>query len=222
MAATTTIRKLASDWRVRIGAMTLAAVAVVGIAVSGDAPPAIPSITLAAEPLYARGARAKPTLTLALSVEFPTVGAQYVAAPGANEDASYAPTTEYLGYFDAESCYSYNNNADPALRRFDRTGAATNRECGGTGFSGNFMNWATSSAIDILRFGLTGGDRIVDTSALTVLQRAYLPTRSDNNPTNFYNGTNFPAKHITNALAVGAVPAELLGTYMTGGTVEAA
>ena len=213
MAATTTIRKLASDWRVRIGAMTLAAVAVVGIAVSGDAPPAIPSITLAAEPLYARGARAKPTLTLALSVEFPTVGAQYVAAPGANEDASYAPTTEYLGYFDAESCYSYNNNADPALRRFDRTGAATNRECGGTGFSGNFMNWATSSAIDILRFGLTGGDRIVDTSALTVLQRAYLPTRSDNNPTNFYNGTNFPAKHITNALAVGAVPAELLGTY---------
>lgn len=213
MAATTTIRKLASDWRVRIGAMTLAAVAVVGIAVSGDAPPSIPSITLAAEPLYARGARAKPTLTLALSVEFPTVGAQYVAAPGANEDASYAPTTEYLGYFDAESCYSYNNNADPALRRFDRTGAATNRECGGTGFSGNFMNWATSSAIDILRFGLTGGDRIVDTSALTVLQRAYLPTRSDNNPTNFYNGTNFPAKHITNALAVGAVPAELLGTY---------
>ena len=207
------IGTLAGDVRVRLGALVLAGTAFIGIAVSGPTPPSIPSIPLAAEPLYARGARAKPTLTLALSVEFPTVGAQYVNGADSSNDNTYAATTEYVGYFDAESCYSYNNDADPALRRFDRIGPATSRTCGGTGFSGNFMNWATASAIDILRYGLTGGDRVVDTAALTVLQRAYLPTRSDNNPGNFYNGSNFPSKRITNAVAVGAVPSALLGTY---------
>ena len=214
--AMTTIRTLASDMRVRIAAMALVAIGVVGVAVSDEAPPSIPPIPLAAEPLYARGARAKPTLTLALSVEFPTVGAQYQNPNqrNADHDESYSPDTEYLGYFDAESCYDYNNDPDaPARRYFKRSGPATGRTCAGAGFSGNFMNWSTSSAIDILRYGLTGGDRVVDTETLTVLQRAYLPTRSDNNPGNFYNGTNFPAKHVTNAIAAGAVPAALLGTY---------
>jgi type IV pilus assembly protein PilY1 len=161
------VRAMAGDLRTRFVAIGLAAVAFIGLAISADAPPVIPAIPLAAEPLYARGARAKPTLTLALSVEFPTVGAQYVASPGANEDATYAATTEYIGYFDAESCYTYNNHTDATLRRFDRSGPATGRTCGGAGFSGNFMNWALSSAIDILRYGLTGGDRVVDTAALT-------------------------------------------------------
>ncbi|HRI17729.1 MAG TPA: pilus assembly protein PilY, partial [Burkholderiaceae bacterium] len=207
------VRALAGDLRVRLGAIGLVAVAFIGIAVSGPTPPPIPAIPLAAEPLYARGARAKPTLTLALSVEFPTVGAQYVNGADSSNDNTYASTTEYVGYFDAESCYSYNNNADPNLRRFDRIGAATARECAGTGFSGNFMNWATSSAIDILRYGLTGGDRVVDTTTLTVLQRAYLPTRGDNNPGNFYNGSNFPSKRITNAQALGALPSAMLGSH---------
>ncbi len=206
-------RALASDLRVRLAATGLAAVAFIGIAVGSGSPPSIPAIPLAAEPLYARGARAKPTLTLALSVEFPTVGAQYVNAADSDDDDTYAAATEYVGYFDAESCYSYNNNSDATLRRFDRIGAATAHACGGTGFSGNFMNWATSSAIDILRYGLTGGDRVVDTSALTVLQRAYLPTRSDNNPGNFYNGSNFPSRRISNAIAAGALPSALLGSH---------
>ena len=206
-------RAFAARYRLRLGAIGLAAVAFIGIAVSDSPPPSIPAIPLAGEPLYARGARAKPTLTLALSVEFPTVGAQYVNGADSSNDNTYAASTEYIGYFDAESCYSYNNDADPALRRFDRIGPATARECGGTGFSGNFMNWATSSAIDILRYGLTGGDRVVDTTSLTVLQRAYLPTRSDNNPGNYYNGSNFPSKRITNAVAAGALPSALLGSH---------
>ena len=203
----------AARYKLRLGAIGLAAVAFIGIAVSSSPPPAIPAIPLAGEPLYARGARAKPTLTLALSVEFPTVGAQYVNGADSSNDNTYAASTEYIGYFDAESCYSYNNDADAALRRFDRIGPATARECGGTGFSGNFMNWATSSAIDILRYGLTGGDRVVDTTSLTILQRAYLPTRSDNNPGNYYNGSNFPSKRITNAVAAGALPSALLGSH---------
>lgn len=172
------------------------------------------AINLSAEPLYAKGLGAKPTLTLALSVEFPTVGAQYTAAPGANIDATYAQATEYLGYYDADSCYVYVNapaaiagytTAD--LKRFDRSGPAVNHGCGGLAFSGNFMNWATGSAIDVLRLGLTGGDRIVDTPSLTVLQRAVLKNGS------FYNDSNFPAKQLIQALALEAVPATLIGTH---------
>ena len=176
-----------------------------------------PTVTLSPEPLYARGARAKPTLTLALSVEFPTVGAQYVGTPNTTDDASYSTNTKYVGYYDTESCYLYNLSAgDASLRYFYRSGAATNRTCGGTAFSGNFMNWATSSAVDVLRLGLTGGDRVIDTASLTVLQRAVLPGNSANNNTNFWNGTNFPSKQITSTQAAGAVPSSLLPSNFTG------
>lgn len=202
-----------SVWRQCLELRTLgwlAAPLVVGVsflAISQSSPPAIPAVNLSPEPLYAAGTRAKPTLSLALSVEFPTVGAQYVNQPNTNSDNSYAPTTEYIGYFDAESCYSYVNDANADLRRFDRTGPATNRTCGGTGFSGNFMNWASSSAIDVLRLGLTGGDRIVDTASMTVLQRAVLPQGR------FYNDNNFPSKRLVSTHAAGALPSNLRGTY---------
>ncbi|RYF28122.1 MAG: pilus assembly protein PilY, partial [Comamonadaceae bacterium] len=158
-------------------------------------------VNLSTIPLYSSGTRDKPTLSLALSVEFPTVGAQYL-------DGTYSPNNEYLGYFDSESCYTYNNNADENLRRFDRSGAASNRGCGGTGFSGNFMNWASSSAIDVLRLGLTGGDRIVDTDSLTVLQRAVLPQRAS-----FWNSNNFPSKQLPANVAANAVPNNLRQGY---------
>jgi type IV pilus assembly protein PilY1 len=35
------------------------------------------------------------------------------------------------------------------------------------------MNWASSSAIDMLRLSLTGGDRIYDGDTQTILQRAF-------------------------------------------------
>ena len=66
-------------------------------------PPNIAPIPLAADPLYAQGAGQKPTLTLALSVEFPTVGAQY------RGDYNIAET--YPGYFNTEKCYSYDKTS---------------------------------------------------------------------------------------------------------------
>lgn len=191
-------------WMAALAACGVAATMAL-VAHSQSAPPNIPLINLSSEPLYARGNLQKPTLTLALSVEFPTVGAQYT--PGGNVDNTYTPTQEYLGYFDADSCYQYNNDSSEDLRRFDRLGAATSRGCGGTGFSGNFMNWATSSAIDVLRLGLTGGDRIVDTGTLTVLQRAVLRRNS------FWNDSNFPAKQLLATHAANAVPNNLRGSH---------
>jgi type IV pilus assembly protein PilY1 len=184
-------------------------------AIGQSTAPNIPPISLADEPLYAKGTRDKPTITLALSVEFPTVGAQYLGPTASSTtDDSYTQSKEYLGYFDADSCYTYVNapaavtgytTAD--LKRFDRISSSTNHGCGGNGFSGNFMNWATSSAIDVLRLGLTGGDRIVDTGDLTILQRAVLRNGG------FYNDGNFPAKQLYANLAGEAVPNSLRSTY---------
>ncbi|MDO8261674.1 MAG: PilC/PilY family type IV pilus protein [Gallionella sp.] len=169
------------------------------VAFSASTAPVIPAIALSSEPLYAAGAGDKPALALALSVEFPTVGAQYVS--GTSTDNSYTNTNEYLGYYDAESCYTYNNaptetpvspQTTTDFKRFDRTGAATNRKCTDA-FSGNFLNWASSSAIDMLRLALTGGDRYIDTSTLTILQRAVVP---NGDPICMWNSSNFPAKQL--------------------------
>ncbi|MFI5446651.1 pilus assembly protein [Polaromonas sp. UC242_47] len=200
-------------------------------------PPNIPAINLSADPLYTPTAADKPALALALSVEFPTVGAQYVDPDNNNssttEDPTYSPSIEYLGYYDAESCYTYDkvgtgapSGQESNYKRFVRRGPAiplgtpntanptwTTRLCwdgtksyskdDGTSptsstttndaFSGNFLNWASSSAIDMLRLALTGGDRVVDTATLSVLQRAMLP---DGDPISMGNSSNFPAKRL--------------------------
>ena len=189
------------------------------LAISQASPPAIPAVVLSDVPLYAAANGDKPAMALALSVEFPTVGAQYVDVPNTQTDSSYtnynsALPDGYLGYYDAESCYTYNKAPSETpvspqttddFKRFDRIGPAialstpdtamptrTSRMCTNA-FSGNFLNWASSSAIDMLRLALTGGDRYIDTASLTILQRAVLP---NGNPRNFWNSNNFPAKQL--------------------------
>ena len=181
---------------------------------SQSAPPGIKSLTLSADPLFAASSGDKPTLALALSVEYPTVGAQY-------RDGTYDVAQEYLGYYDADSCYTYNNaptetavapNVISDYKRFDRLGPAAARKCTGTsdGFSGNFLNFASSSSIDMLRLALSGGDRLIDTgtatSSLTILQRAVL---SNGDPVCMWNdGSTFPAKVLPRDSGnyLGAVP----------------
>lgn len=199
------------------------------VAVSGSTAPSIPAIALSTDPLYATSSGDKPALALALSVEYPTVGAQYVS--GSSTDNTYTnydalKPDGYLGYYDAESCYTYNNAPTETpvapqtatdYKRFDRSGPAialtvpdttmptrTSRMCNNA-FSGNFLNWASNSAVDMLRLALTGGDRYVDTPpvlnasgqiitpAITILQRAMIP---DGNPICMWNSSNFPAKQL--------------------------
>ena len=199
--------------------VVLAVVATAGVLVIGQT--VTPkTIALSTDPLFANATSDKPAMALALSVEFPTVGAQY-------RDSTYSNTNEYLGYYDAESCYTYNDapaETRPTgvpvadYKRFDRTGAATARKCANA-FSGNFLNWATSSSIDMLRLALSGGDRVVDTvgtsstPSLTVLQRAVLP---NGDPTCMWNSSsNFPAKRLpkvggaSGSAYFGAVPTSM-------------
>ena len=176
---------------------------VVAAGVNNISPSDIETVALAPDPLYAQGTGQKPTLTLALSVEFPTVGAQY--------RDNFDPTKQYIGYFDVNSCYSYKNDANADLRYFERKSSANSMKCGGLAFSGNFMNWASSSSIDVLRYGLTGGDRFIDNSDVTVLQRAVLQEYGNGS---FWNsGAYFPQKNLSRSNALDVIPKGLLGNY---------
>ena len=65
----------------RLALFTLPALAAVSYFAVGVTPPTsstFATVSLAAEPLYAKGTRDKPTLTLALSVEFPKIGRAHV------------------------------------------------------------------------------------------------------------------------------------------------
>jgi type IV pilus assembly protein PilY1 len=133
-------------------------------------------------------------MLLSLSVEFPTVGIAYRGDGGA-----YVKTYEYVGYFNPLKCYEYNggnrNLTAEGYFRIKSNADSTTHECGGGTFSGNFMNWASTSSIDMLRYALTGGDRVVDRADSTILQRAVLP---DTASVNFYaHGTYFPRRAVT-------------------------
>ncbi len=89
-------------------------------------------------------------------------------------ETTYQDSIDYYGYFDSAKCYDYS----VANGRFVPVAMATganNHYCTGQ-WSGNFMNWATMTRMDVVRKMLYGGMRFSDTSSLTVLERHYLPT----------------------------------------------
>ena len=110
------------------------------------------------------------------------------SAYGRTVGICYSKEETYLGYFDSNKCYEYvttlnlhseqvatgpSDSANPSY--FKPVGKATNHECSDK-FSGNFMNWATMTALDEFRSAMTGGARLVDTSgesANTLLTRTH-------------------------------------------------
>lgn len=180
-------------------------------------PTSPPLVDFATQPLYIKSNVVKPTLTLALSVEFPTTGAAY--------RDEFDTTKTYIGYYDYNSCYEYNLDSSNSSNRYFKWLQSANRvevtspagisiECS-AGFSGNYLNWATTSAIDILRYALTGGDRIIDESNRTVLQRAIL--RKDY----FWYKAYWPRKEITKTVAAKVIPSSLLANVANSGIVTA-
>jgi len=86
-------------------------------------------------------------------------------------DTGYKPATvTYYGYFDSKKCYTYNDGSG----RFDPASTTTTKKCPGQ-WSGDWLNYVTTSRIDALRKVLYGGLRSTDTNALTVLERSYIP-----------------------------------------------
>lgn len=90
-------------------------------------------------------------------------------------DTTYKDSIAYYGYFDSDKCYSYTSS------RFEPAAAVTSgtHQCDGTTWSGNFLNWATMTRLDVVRKVLYGGFRSTDstgtTLGTTVLERAFMP-----------------------------------------------
>jgi type IV pilus assembly protein PilY1 len=148
--------------------------------------------TLSDTPVYSTS-NVPANLMLALSVEYPTgtVGAYTNAS-------SYAPSTTYLGYFDPTKCYDYNNNTGAGyFMPINTSGPA----CSGH-WSGNMLNWALMTSLDEFRQALTGGNRIVDTSSTTVLERSNLNAIQSST-------SNFPNKQIGSSVNVS--PSTVIG-----------
>ncbi len=123
--------------------------------------------------------------------------------PGRTDDRSvcYSALEEYIGYFDPDKCYQYVTNSggvydgsvytssdvlqsatgpdlssNRSVEYFRPVSVSVNHSCSGNQFSGNFMNWATMTALDEFRYAMTGGARLVDTAganAQTLLTRTH-------------------------------------------------
>ncbi len=158
-------------------------------------------------PLYG-GLQAHPNVVVTTSVEFPTVGAAYL-------NVGYTRQNPYVGYFDNTKCYTYSTASGGY---FAPSGNAdTNHECSGA-FSGNFMNWATMSAIDEFRYAMTGGNRDNETGPNngTIIMRAYLPDGAVNGVPSYYAlDSNFPRLYINNGSTGSTANAatNVAGTY---------
>ncbi|MEW6679111.1 MAG: PilC/PilY family type IV pilus protein [Pseudomonadota bacterium] len=92
-------------------------------------------------------------------------------------DTTYNDSVNYYGYFNSKRCYVY----DTGDERFEPSGLASGtnlHECSGE-WSGNFLNWASMTRLDVVRKVLYGGFRSTDSTGTalgaTVLERAFLP-----------------------------------------------
>ncbi len=162
-----------NEWRNRVGRLVLAVAIFVALPSAGWS-------TISSIPLFI-SSNVDPNVLLNMSVESPMGGAAYndkaESEPDSfgnkcsgrnvnNEGICYFPEREYQGYFDPARCYTYDGDM------FVPGGAAnSSRECSGE-FSGNFLNWATASAIDMYIWAMTGGNRVEDTTSSTVIQMA--------------------------------------------------
>ena len=163
-------------------------------------------------PLTGVDVQYSPNITITPSVEHPTAGAAYssndfiwvanyltlrVGTGEARWENHWK--TYYLGYFDNTKCYKFSDPHNFNGNFYVSSKATTDAQgrvglCSGNDeeYSGNFLNWATMSAIDIFRHTLTGGNRAYgtgngssnyqkgDTLSETFLRRAFVHPKGQN------------------------------------------
>lgn len=116
-------------------------------------------------------------------------------------ELTYKHSFNYYGYWDSSKCYSYQNSNGGYYAPISYS---ADKYCGGTGWSGNFLNWVATSRLDSVRKILYGGKRSTDDSGNTILERSFL-TMDAHAWAKFYNGADL------NKL----VPDAVLGTFTT-------
>tara|TARA_R110001583_G_scaffold12529_1_gene55529 strand:- start:313 stop:4122 length:3810 start_codon:yes stop_codon:yes gene_type:complete len=147
---------------------------------------------------------ADPNVLFNMSVENPMGGAAYNDQPGTFPlgatcggritkgggavGSCYFASETYLGYFDPKKCYLYESGV------YVPKGATNALHQCSAQFSGNFMNWASMTAMDMFVWTMTGGNRVVDTNSNTVIKRM--------RKTNTANDSWFPHKYLAAATNV--------------------
>ena len=131
-------------------------------------------LVLANQPLFI-GANVPPQVMLAISKDqqlYKKAYNDYSDLDGDGQiETTYKHSIDYYGYFDPTKCYVYNNGQN----RFEPVSVSADKYCSGQ-WSGNFLNWVSTTRMDAVRKLLYGGMRSTDTLGTTVLERAYLPT----------------------------------------------
>lgn len=147
------------------------------------------AIDLAQKPLFI-GQSAKPVVMLAMSrdqelsysayPDYSNLDGGYLTAA----DTTYRNDFDYYGYFNSKWCYEYVADTSTTKNSyFTPSELATNHKCNSK-WSGNFLNWASMTRMDVLRKVLYGGARATDTAAttdteaVTILERHYIPKES--------------------------------------------
>jgi type IV pilus assembly protein PilY1 len=145
-------------------------------------------------------------LMFTMSVEWPTA-----STPAYLSTSTFAASSKYLGYFDPGKCYQYNHNAgDVSLSHFSPVGATS-----GSGtctsstsahrWSGGYLNWATMQSLDVFRWALTGGDRVIDSTTDTILEK----TRHSGQGGHNYI---YPMKAVSSTVAPTVTPSGISGS----------
>ncbi|WP_295383978.1 PilC/PilY family type IV pilus protein [uncultured Thiodictyon sp.] len=142
--------------------------------------PSLAALTLPHSPLFI--AAVEPRIMLVVSRDHQLSMKAFTDYTDLTDDALvdslYNDTIRYDGYFDADRCYSYNNSATPPRFEPAEPVAGGTHQCGGSTWSGNFLNWGSMTRMDLLRKNLYGGYRVKDTVGEpyeTVLERQFLP-----------------------------------------------
>jgi type IV pilus assembly protein PilY1 len=143
------------------------------------------AINIPSQPLSIQDS-AKPMIMLALGRDHRMFYEAYNDASDIDGDGTldirFKPAITYLGLFNSTLCYTHSGpNDDPTKIEglFTPVGAAgLLNTCSGQ-WSGNWLNYVTTSRIDALRVVMYGGMRDSsnsgDTGSQTILRRAYIP-----------------------------------------------
>ncbi len=161
----------AITWTMLAGIGVLAVVAGRS-AISADAPT---PINISQRPLFVQATR-PPLNMLVMGKDHKIYYEAYNDASDLNGDGvldvGYKPEAiDYYGYYNSNVCYNYDSSAGG---RFVPSSATTNKQCSSK-WSGDFLNYLTTSRMDALRRVLYGGWRQVDSGSDTTLQGAFFP-----------------------------------------------
>jgi type IV pilus assembly protein PilY1 len=149
------------------------AIAALGLGLSNPAR----ALDLMTEPYLASGTKKPPLVLLTMARDEKLVSAAYNDYSDIDGDGRIdtryksEATFKYFGNFSADHCYTYASDV------FTPTAKAVNKKCT-SAWSGDFLNYITTSRLDALRKSLYGGKRYTDDAYNTVLERAYVPQDS--------------------------------------------